>query len=81
VKNGSPWAVLLFFWKQTTRTHSCEISGMKCTVFWDVALCSQLGVDRRFRGSYYLHHQGDECLDNGPASGHISIQTFSLPSL
>jgi hypothetical protein len=23
--------------------------------FWDTALCSLLGVDRRFRSAYYLH--------------------------
>jgi hypothetical protein len=26
--------------------------------FWDIALCS-LGVDRRFRGAYCHHNQGD----------------------
>jgi hypothetical protein len=31
---------------------------MKFRVFWDVALCSHVEVDRRFRGAYYLHHQG-----------------------
>jgi hypothetical protein len=31
---------------------------MKFTVFWDVAPCSQVIVDRRFRGAYCLHHQG-----------------------
>jgi len=30
---------------------------MKIRAFWDVAPCS-LGVDRRFRGAYCLHHQG-----------------------
>jgi hypothetical protein len=29
-------------------------------VFWDVAPCSLLGVDRRFRGSYCLHYQWNE---------------------
>jgi hypothetical protein len=29
------------------------------TAFWDIALCSLFGVDRRFRGEYCLHHQGD----------------------
>jgi hypothetical protein len=32
---------------------------MKITALWDVASCS-FGVDRRFRGAYCLHHQGDE---------------------
>jgi hypothetical protein len=42
----------------------CEISGShggqyEVWVFWDVALCSHVEVDRRFRG-VYCHHQGDE---------------------
>jgi hypothetical protein len=28
---------------------------MKMTVFWDVAPCSLVEVDRRLRGAYYLH--------------------------
>jgi hypothetical protein len=28
-------------------------------VFWDVLPCKII-VDRRFRGAYCLHHQGDE---------------------
>jgi hypothetical protein len=27
-------------------------------VFWDVAPCSLIDTDRRFRGAYCLHHQG-----------------------
>jgi hypothetical protein len=33
---------------------------VKLGVFWDVAPCSQVDVDRRFRGAYCLHHQGDD---------------------
>jgi hypothetical protein len=42
-------------------------------VFWDVAPCSHVEVDRRFIGEYCLHHQGDENLKshNTPLS-----QTF-----
>jgi hypothetical protein len=29
-------------------------------VFWDVAPCSLVEIDRRFRGAYRLRHQGDE---------------------
>jgi hypothetical protein len=28
--------------------------------FWDVAPCSLVGVDRRFRGAYCLHYQDGE---------------------
>jgi hypothetical protein len=34
-------------------------ASMKFRVFWDVAPCS-LGVDRRLRGAYCLHHQGPD---------------------
>jgi hypothetical protein len=30
---------------------------MKVTVFWDVALCSLVEIDRRFRSAYCLHYQ------------------------
>jgi hypothetical protein len=33
---------------------------MKFRVLWDVALCSHIEVDRRFRGEYCFHHQGDD---------------------
>jgi hypothetical protein len=32
------------------------------TAFWDIAPCSLVEVDRRFRGAYCLHYQGDETL-------------------
>jgi hypothetical protein len=28
-------------------------------VFLDIAPCSHVEVDRRFRGAYYLYHQGE----------------------
>jgi hypothetical protein len=34
------------------------------TVFWDVVPCSLVKVDRRFRGAYCLHHEGDEGREN-----------------
>jgi hypothetical protein len=30
------------------------------TVFWHVVPCSLVEIDRRFRGAYCLHHQGDD---------------------
>jgi hypothetical protein len=33
-------------------------ASMVFKVFWDVAPCSHVEVDRRFRGGYCLHHQG-----------------------
>jgi hypothetical protein len=37
---------------------------IRSLVFWDVALCSHVEVDRRFVSAYCLHHQGDEMLAN-----------------
>jgi hypothetical protein len=33
-------------------------ASMKFSVFWDVLPCSQVDVGRRFRGAFYLYHQG-----------------------
>jgi hypothetical protein len=33
---------------------------MKMTVFWDVAPCYLADIDRCFRGTFCLHHQGSE---------------------
>jgi hypothetical protein len=30
---------------------------MKMAVFWDIAPCSLVKIDRRFKGAYCLHHQ------------------------
>jgi hypothetical protein len=35
-------------------------ASMKFRVFWDVGPCSQVDVDRSFRGAYCLHHHGDD---------------------
>jgi hypothetical protein len=43
---------------------------MKFRVFWDVAPCSQVVRDLRFRGAYYLHYQGDDSTDD-KGSTHI----------
>jgi hypothetical protein len=49
-------------------TYLCEISGShsfeyEFRVFWDVVPCSHVEVDRRFRGAYCLHHQGDSSME------------------
>jgi hypothetical protein len=35
------------------------MASMKMAVLWDVAPRSLVEIDRRFRGAYCLHHQGD----------------------
>jgi hypothetical protein len=32
-------------------------------IFWDVAPCSFVETDRRFRGAYCIHYQGDSHLE------------------
>jgi hypothetical protein len=34
-------------------------ASMKFRVFWDIASCSYVEVDRRFRGAYCIHNHGD----------------------
>jgi hypothetical protein len=43
---------------------------MKFAVFWDVAPCSHVEVDGRYRGEYRLHHQGHDRPDDG-GSTHL----------
>jgi hypothetical protein len=40
-------------------------ASMKYRVFWVVATCNYVEVDRRFRGAYCLHYQGDGTDDGG----------------
>jgi hypothetical protein len=37
-----------------------KASNIKMRVFWDVALCSLAGVERRFGRAYCVNHQGDK---------------------
>jgi hypothetical protein len=45
----------------TLRAHGImqAVLSLKLTVFRDVAPCSPVEIDRRFRGACCLHHQGD----------------------
>jgi hypothetical protein len=46
--------------KKEARLNAFLASNANCTkfrVFWDVAPCSHVEVDRRFRGAYCLHHR------------------------
>jgi hypothetical protein len=38
---------------------------MKMRAFWDIAPCSRVVVDRRFRDVYSLHLHGDDRDDGG----------------
>jgi hypothetical protein len=47
---------------QAVRFQVLTAVGMKFRVFWDVALCNHIEVDRHFRGVYCLRHQGNDPL-------------------
>jgi hypothetical protein len=41
----------------------CQVltaASIKMRVFWHIAPCSVVGVERRFRGAYCLHHHPDD---------------------
>jgi hypothetical protein len=53
-------------------------ASMKFRVFWDTAPYIQLKMDRRFRGAYCLHHQGDICSvlgDHPPPGSELRLTT------
>jgi hypothetical protein len=55
------------------------VASMKCRVFSDVAPCSLIGVDRRFRCTYCLHYQGVSNLFSATMSR--PVLTYELLSL
>jgi hypothetical protein len=56
--------------KHSVRTSKKTQHFTKMTAFRDIAPCSLVGVHRRFRGVYCLHHQGDDRPDN-EGSAHL----------
>jgi hypothetical protein len=46
---------------------------MKFRVFWDIAPCSDVEVDRRFRGAYCLNHQGDVLMMEAVRTSETSV--------
>jgi hypothetical protein len=51
-------------------------ASMKFRVFWDVATCSHVEVDRRFRGAYCLHHHRP---DNAVCTSELAtVRTWNL---
>jgi hypothetical protein len=51
---------------------------MKSSVFWDITPCSPLKVNRHFRGTYCLHHQGQISL---PATCFTLVSTLAYLTL
>jgi hypothetical protein len=58
-------------------TLSSTLYSLKFRVFWDVASYGLIVVDRRFRGTYCLHHQGDQWRKYAPLK-HRSTPTRLL---
>jgi hypothetical protein len=48
---------------------------MKFRVFWDIMPCSQIDVERRFRGAWCLHHQGYES-SQVPRTSETSVDIY-----
>jgi hypothetical protein len=49
---------------QIVTFHVLTTASMIMRAFWDTAPCILIGVDRRFRVLYRLHHQGDDYDDD-----------------
>jgi hypothetical protein len=49
---------------------------MNFRVFWDILPSSQVDVDRRFRGAYCLHHQGDEWMMGTVRTSETSVNVY-----
>jgi hypothetical protein len=41
-------------------------------VFWNVAPCSFVDIDRRFNTTFYLHHQSDEFHSTAFIQAYVS---------
>jgi hypothetical protein len=48
---------------------------MKMTVFWDVAPCSLVEIDRGFRSAYCLHHRPDS---GGRSTSETSVNFYQM---
>jgi hypothetical protein len=44
---------------KTTGHSKVNRKEVKAAVFWDIAVCSLVEINRRFRGTYCFHHQSD----------------------
>jgi hypothetical protein len=59
-------------WKERAKFQVFTMAGMEMAAFWDIAPCSLVEVDRRFR-SAYCHHQSDEYTASEKFSRNIEI--------
>jgi hypothetical protein len=55
------------------RVQVLTAASMKFRIFWDVAPCSHVEVDRRFRGAYCLHHHVVELINHPDDGGSAHL--------
>jgi hypothetical protein len=60
----------------TVRFQVLTVANIKMTVFWEVAPCSLIEIERRFRGAYCLHRQGDVSSQLVNSSGQSPVPHF-----
>jgi hypothetical protein len=46
------------------------------TAFWDIAPCSIVEVDRRFRASYFLHHRFIDLMMEAVCTSETSVNLY-----
>jgi hypothetical protein len=56
-RSGFFCRVTLYLLRTLVRFQVLTAASVKLTVFWDMAPCSLIEADRRFRSAYCLHHQ------------------------
>jgi hypothetical protein len=59
----------------------CQVltaASIKVIAFWDIAQCSLVEIDLRFRGGYCLHHQGDAVFMIGVRSFRVQTSKTSV---
>jgi hypothetical protein len=47
-------------------------------IFWDMAPCSLVELDQRFRGAYCLHYQGDDGGSTRPSETSVYFYETTL---
>jgi hypothetical protein len=54
------WTRMCVIYLRMVRFQVLTATSIKMAVFWVVAPCSLVDIDRRFSGAYCLHHEGDD---------------------
>jgi hypothetical protein len=62
-------------WICIVRFQVLTAASMKFRVLWDVLPCSQIDVDRYFRGACCLHHQGTQATRTSETSVDVDLRT------